>query len=139
VDRQTIQSGISCHRRTVTYYDRKAEQDIEYTGIPLHLMLAFSDDPDFAPHKQDSSIISYNADAAREGYKVKITAADGFSITLDSRELHGNNDVILAMYKNGEPLPDREFPLIVVWDKDAEVVPDGIKAVRNITEIELIF
>lgn len=139
VDRQTIQSGISCHKSTVTYYDRKADQDFEYTGIPLHYMLAFSDDPDHAPHRQDSSIISYNAEAAREGYRVKITASDGFSITLDSRELHGNNDVILAMYMEGEPLPDREFPLVIVWDKDAEVVPAGIKAVRNITEIELIF
>ncbi|MFP4563634.1 MAG: molybdopterin-dependent oxidoreductase [Spirochaetia bacterium] len=139
VDRQTMQSGISCHKKTVTYFDRKAEEDIEYTGIPLHYLLAFSDDPRYAPHQQDSSIISYDAEAAEAGYKVKITAADGFSITLDSRELHRNNDVIIAMYRNGEPLPDREFPLIIVWDKDAETVPAGIKAVRNITEIELIF
>jgi hypothetical protein len=139
IDRQTMQAGISCHKTTVTYHDRKADEDIEYTGIPLYLLLAYSDDPDYAPHKQDSSIISYNKEAAEDGYKVSVVASDGFSITMDSREIHNNEDVIIAMYKNGEPLPDREWPLIIVWDKDAKVVPDGIKAVRNITEINLSF
>lgn len=139
LDRQTIQSGISCHTTTVTYFDRKAEVDEEYTGIPLHLLLAYADDPEYAPHHQDKSIISYNKEAAVKGYRVKISASDGFSITLNSADIHGNNDVIIAMFKNGEMLPERERPLIIVWDKDAEMVPDGIKPVRNITEIELLF
>lgn len=139
LDRQTIQSGVSCHKTTVTYYDRKADADEEYSGIPLHLLLAYADDPNYAPHHQDKSILSYNKEAAREGYGIKITAADGFSITLDSKEVHGNGDVIIALFKNGAPLPEQERPLIIVWDKDAETVPAGIKAVRNITEIELLF
>jgi hypothetical protein len=43
------------------------------------------------------------------------------------------------MYKEGEVLPEREWPLIIVWDEDAERVPDGIKPVRNIEKIELLF
>ena len=139
LDRQTMQSGVSCHKTTVTYFDRKAETDTEYTGVPLYLLLAYADDPDYAPHHQDKSIISYNEDAAKEGYQIKITASDGFSITLNSEEVHNNDDVIIAMYKNGGPLPERERPLVIAWDKAAEVVPDGIKSVRNITEIELLF
>ncbi len=139
LDRQTVQSGISCHKTTVTYFNRKAGQEETYTGIPLHLLLAYADDPQHAPHHQDKSIISYNEEAAKTGYAVKISAADGFSITLDSKEIHGNNDVIIAMFKNGGPLPERERPLIIVWDKEAETVPAGIKPVRNIIDIELIF
>jgi DMSO/TMAO reductase YedYZ molybdopterin-dependent catalytic subunit len=138
LERHTLQSGVSCHKRTVDF-SWKGEED-RYTGIPLYLLLAYSDDPQHAPHKQkDKSILSYKADAAKEGYTVKITAADGYSIELDSRELHENDDVIIAMYKNGEILPEREWPLIIVWDKNAETVPDGIKPVRNISSIELLF
>lgn len=140
LDRQTIQSGVSCHKKTVTYYDRKADKDESYTGIPLWLLLAYGDDPDHAPHHQtDKSILSYKEDVALAGYKVKVSAADGFSITLDSRELHENDDVIIATMKDGETLPEKEWPMVIVWDKDAEVVPEGIKAVRNIVSLELLF
>ncbi|MFP4180848.1 MAG: molybdopterin-dependent oxidoreductase [Spirochaetaceae bacterium] len=138
LERHTIQSGVSCHKQTVDF-SWKDEED-QYTGIPLHYLLAFSDDPQHAPHKQqDKSILAYKADEAESGYTVEITAADGYSIQLDSRELHQNDDVIIAMYKNGEVLPNREWPLILVWDKNAETVPEGIKPVRNIEAIELIF
>ena len=73
------------------------------------------------------------------GYDVTITAADGFSITLDAAELDMNQDVILAMYKEGEELPEREQPIIIVWDKEAKRVPEGIKPVRSIEEISLQF
>ena len=135
VDRQTMQSGVSCHRRTV-FFERKNTSG-EYTGIPLWRLLAFSDDPRFAPHKQDKSIRSYNDDAAALGYTVHIIAADGFTIELDSREIDKNEDVILAMYRDGEVLQDPEWPLVLVWDKDAALVPDGIKPVKQIVEIHL--
>ncbi len=138
LERHTMQSGVSCHERTVNFVWKDDRN--EYTGIPLYLLLAYSDDPDYAPHKQkDKSILAYDADAAVKGYTVKISASDGYAIELDSRQLHENDDVIIAMYKNGEILPDREWPLILVWDEGAKTVPDGIKPVRNITSIELIF
>jgi hypothetical protein len=138
LERHTLQSGVSCHSRTVTFAFRGSEA--QYTGIPLYLLLAYVDDHRYAPHKQkDKSITSYAAEAAQAGYTVRITAADGFSIDLNSRQLHRNDDVIIAMYKEGEVLPEREWPLIIVWDEDAERVPDGIKPVRNIEKIELLF
>ncbi len=139
LDRQTIQTGISCHKTIVNYYDRKKDTVIEYKGIPLWCLLACSDDSQYAPHKQDSSILSYNEEAAKAGYKVKIEASDGYSIVLDSKELNKNDDVIIAMYSKGKELDQKLWPLILVWDKDAEIVPGGIKAVRNLSKISLIF
>ena len=139
LDRQTLQSCVNCHRKSVTYHDRKDDEDFAYTGFPVWRILAYSDDPDYAPHKQDKSILSYSREAMNAGYDVTITAADGFSITLDAAELDMNQDVILAMYKEGEELPEREQPIIIVWDKEAKRVPEGIKPVRSIEEISLQF
>jgi hypothetical protein len=137
LDRQTMQSGVNCHRKTV-YFERKGTA-ANYTGIPLWRLLAYSDDPEFAPHKQDKSILSYDVRAAGAGYGVEITAADGFKITLDSKELDGNDDVILAMYREGEELDGDEWPLVLVWDRDAALVPEGIKPIRQVISIRLVF
>lgn len=139
LDRQTLQSCVNCHKKTVTYNDRKSGEDYAYTGFPVWRILGYSDDPDHAPHKQDSSILAYKKAAVLNGYDVEVTASDGFSITLDVQYLDANNDVILALYKEGEILPEREAPVILVWDKNAAVVPEGIKPVRNIEEISLHF
>lgn len=135
VDRSTLQSYLAFERRTVTF-SRRGETN-EYTGVPLYKILAFADDPDYVPHGQDSSIDPYNGEAAAEGYTIDIIASDGFTSTIDSREVHENDDVIIAMEKNGEPLPEREWPMIVVWDENAAVVPAGLRPVRNIVQIRI--
>jgi hypothetical protein len=138
LDRQTIQSGVSCHKRMVDF-ERKGTA-ARYTGVPLYLLLAYADDPQYAPHRQsDKSILSYRKEIAQAGYTVEIEAADGFVVSLDSREVDGNEDLILGMYKNGEELPPDEFPLILVWDKNAKTVPSGAKPIKQITTIRLIF
>jgi hypothetical protein len=136
LDRQTIQSCVSCHKASV-FFERKGTS-AHYTGFPLWRILAYSDDPDYAPHNQDSSIISYRKELAADGYGVELEASDGFKITVDSRELDGNNEVILGMYREEEELPAKEWPLVLVWDKDASVVPEGVKPIRQITSIRLI-
>lgn len=140
LDRSTLQAGISCsaHNTTVSYFNKKSGEYELYTGIPLYSVLAYIDDPDFIPHAQtDKTILSYNKAAAVKGYAVRITAADGYSIVLDSRELDENKDVILAMYQDDTELAEADWPLKLVWDYEAEVVPEGIKAVRNIVEITI--
>jgi len=142
LDRATVQSGINCsaHKRTVSYYNRKADAEETYTGMPLFFFLGYGDDEQYMPHKQtDKSILAYNPEKAAAGYSVRITASDGYAVTLDSRELHMNNDVILAMYQDGEELTGEDWPLKLVWDKDAERLPEGIKAVKAVERIELIF
>ncbi len=142
IDRTTLQSGVNCtaHKKVISYYNRKSDTVEHYTGMPLYYLLAFGDDPEYAPHKQtDKKILSYDAAAAERGYSVRVTAADGYSVTLDSRDLHENKDVIIAMYQDGKELSERDWPLKLVWDKDAERVPEGIKAIRNVVSIELLF
>lgn len=137
LDRPTIQSCVSCHKKEVIF-ERKGASGA-YTGFPLHLLLAYADDPKYAPHKQATGIPAYDAAAAKAGYKVEVVADDGYTITLDSRELDANDEVIVAMYKEGAGLSPDEFPLVLVWDKGATRLPAGIKNVKRIKSIRLVF
>ena len=137
LDRSTLESCTSCHRTTVTF-EKKGLVDT-YTGFPAWLALAYVDDPKYAPHKQDTSILTYDAAAAAAGYRVDFIAADGFTVSLDSRDLDHNDQVILAMYKNGAPLPEGEFPLVLVWDRDAKKIPAGIKNAKMLAKVTANF
>jgi hypothetical protein len=142
LDRTTLQAGINCtaHKTEVAYLNKKSGELEHYTGISLHALLAYGDDPLNAPHKQmDKSMLAYDQALAQKGYQVKIIAGDGYSITLDSRDIDGNDAVIIAMYQDGAELQGSDWPLKLVWDSNAERVPDGIKAVRNVVAIELVF
>ena len=137
MDRSTVQSCVSCHSKEVSF-ERKGISG-QYEGFPLQLLLAYADDPVYQPHKQDASIQAYDAAAAKAGYKVEVTAVDGYKIILDSRDLDANNEVILAMYKDGAGLDPSEFPLVLVWDKNIARLPEGIKNVKQIQSINLVF
>ena len=137
MDRSTVQSCVSCHTKEVSF-ERKGISG-QYVGFPLQLLLGYADDPTYQPHKQDASIQAYDAAAAKAGYKVEVVAVDGYKITLDSRDLDANNEVILAMYKDGSGLDPSEFPLVLVWDKNIARLPEGIKNVKQIQSINLVF
>ncbi len=137
LDRSTVQSCVSCHKKDVTF-ERKGISGV-YTGFPLQLLLAYADDPKYAPHKQATGILAYDAAAAKAGYKVEVVADDGYAITLDSRDLDANAEVIVAMYKDGAGLGPDEFPLVLVWDKNIARLPEGIKNVKRIKSIRLAF
>jgi hypothetical protein len=118
-DRQTMQSGVSVNKNKVTYYYQKKDQDIEYMGISLWRLL----------------------ERPSEYKAIEISAGDGFSVTLDNTQVEGNDDVIIAMYtgEDNSLLDEKDWPLRLVWDKEAALVPDGIKAVRNVKKITLIY
>jgi len=137
-----LQAGINCtaHKTDVAYLNKKSGELEHYTGIPLHALLAYGDDPLNAPHKQtDKAVLAYDQALAQKGYKVRIVAGDGYSITLDSRDIDGNDAVIIAMYQDDAELQGSDWPLKLVWDSEADRVPEGIKAVRNVIAIELLF
>ncbi len=137
LDRSTIQSCVSCHGKTVTF-ERKGVS-ASYTGFPAWLILGYVDDPKNAPHKQDKSIPAYESALARAGYLVDFVAADGFTVTLNAKEMDHNDDLIIAMYKNGANLGEDEFPLALVWDKNAALVPAGIKNVKMLKSVKAKF
>lgn len=137
LDRSTVQSCVSCHKKTVTF-EKKGEV-AEYTGFPLWLLMGYVDDPKYAPHKQDASIAPYSNEAANAGYAITMTAADGFKVTVNSRDITRNDDIIVAMYKNGEKLPDSEAPLTVVWDRAAKKLPEGIKNIKMLSSVGAVF
>ena len=133
----SLQSCVSCHRKEVAF-ERKGVQ-ANYVGFPLHLALAYADDAKYAPHKQATGILAYDAAAAKAGYKVEVVAEDGFTVVLDSRDLDANDQIIVAMYKEGKSLGSDEFPLVLVWDKGASRLPEGIKNVKRVKAIRLLF
>lgn len=112
VDRQTLQSCVSCHGVTVIV--DSVYSPMAYQGVPLYRMLAFSDDSLYAPHHQDSAILSYRSDLARTGYSVEVEDAGGKTLTVDSSTLDQNDDIILALYRDGKPLLEKEAPLVLV-------------------------
>lgn len=137
LDRSTVQSCVSCHTQTVTF-EKKGEV-AEYTGFPLWLLMGYVDDAKYAPHKQDATIAAYSNEAANAGYAITMTAADGFKITLNSKDITHNDDIIVALYKNGEKLPDSEAPLTVVWDRAAKKIPEGIKNIKMLASVGAVF
>ena len=136
LNRQDLMSGLSCHGVKVRYKEKDGVVH-EYYGIPLWRFLAYSDDPKYAPHKQDPSIPSYNEKFASEGYRIVVIAKDGFRITLDSRYLNKNDNVILAMFKDGKELSGDEWPLTLVWNMDSGKIP-GMKKVKGVEIVRII-
>ena len=83
---------------------------------------------------------NFNDALAAEGYSVKVTAGDGYSINFESTDIARSNDYIVANTLNGEPLPLYKpnstklcFPLQMI----GPAVSSG-KLVGNIKSIELV-
>jgi hypothetical protein len=75
----------------------------------------------------------FNDDLARDGYDVRIVAADGASTTLNSTLLWRNDRIILAYLVDGEILPEGEGPLRVVGQGLS-----GKQMVKQVASIELL-
>ncbi|MDX9898976.1 MAG: molybdopterin-dependent oxidoreductase [Spirochaetia bacterium] len=133
LDRSTVQSCVGCHKKSVTF-EKKGEV-AEYTGFPLWLLLGYIDDPLYAPHKQDASIAAYNDSAANAGYMIDLSAADGYKVSVSSKDITRNSDIIVAMYKDGDKLPDSEAPLIIVWDRSLGTIPEGLKNIKMLASV----
>jgi DMSO/TMAO reductase YedYZ molybdopterin-dependent catalytic subunit len=97
-----------------------------WTGIPVWLLLGRVDD------ENSHGAGAFNTELAEEGYQVEFIASDGYSVTLNSTQLMGNNDIILAYLVDGEPLPEDKMPL--------RLVGEGLRTgqmVYNLIEIKL--
>jgi DMSO/TMAO reductase YedYZ molybdopterin-dependent catalytic subunit len=79
-----------------------------WEGIPLYLVAGLVDD------KNKHGAKAYNTALARKGYDVLIETADGKVVTIDSRDIAGKDDVVLAGKVDGGELQDEYFPLRLV-------------------------
>jgi hypothetical protein len=126
IDSGTFESGAAPGCHGVSWTDEKGRT---WSGIPLWLLVGWVDDE--IKHGDDGS---FNDALADSGYEIKVTASDGYSLTLNSADVKRNDDIIVANELNGMPLPEKCWPLRLVG-------PNLSKQdwVDGIAEIELIF
>jgi len=124
MDRATLESGVACHGENWT----DSTTGITWTGIPLWYLVGAIDDQN--AHEDNA----FNRTLADLGYTVRIIAADGYFLDLNSSFVKLNNDVLLANLENGTVLETKYWPLRLVG---AEVAKGQM--IRNVVEIQLIF
>ncbi len=135
VTKTYFEQGLACPSsgHMVSYTDGEGSV---WSGVPLWLLVAMvDDDPDSGPDH-----FNFNDALAVEGYSVKVTAGDGYSINFESADIARNNDYIVANTLDGTALPLLKpnstklcFPLQMI----GPAVSSG-QLVGNITSIELV-
>jgi DMSO/TMAO reductase YedYZ molybdopterin-dependent catalytic subunit len=105
MDRATFESGASPNCHGLTWKDDKAQ---EWVGIPLYLLVGRVDDD--IKHEGPA----FNDEAAAAGYTVDVVASDGYTVSFDSARIARNKNMLVAHLVNGNPLPDKYFPLRLV-------------------------
>ena len=92
-----------------------------WEGIPLYLVAGLVDD------QKRHGAGAYNAALARKGYDIVIETTTGKVVTIDSRDIAGKQDIVLAGKVDGGELPDEYFPLRLVGPGLSEAqMPGGI-------------
>ena len=105
MDRATFESGAAPNCHTASWTDEKAQQ---WVGIPLWLMVGRVDDT--IAHEGPG----YNDGLADMGYTIDVVASDGYTVSFDSARVKRNDNIIVAYLVNGNPLPDKYYPLRMV-------------------------
>lgn len=105
VDRASFQSCASpdCHGATW-----KDENGQTWAGVPLWLLVGQVDDA------SSHGTGAFNDALAAAGYKVDLVGADGTTITLDSKSIQRDGNIIVAFLVNDAELPDKYYPLRLV-------------------------
>lgn len=129
VDRGSFESCATTKCHQATWQDDHSQV---WTGVPLYLMLGEVDDE----IKHDDN--AYNKDLAAAGYTIDIIAADGYTVTLDSKKVDGNKEILVAYTMNDNPLTDKDFPLKLVGAglEKKEMVGGIAKIVLHIDAIQ---
>lgn len=132
-DRATFESSVMCpntpHPGVSWETMDKEGNKIVYEGMPLWVMISMMDGGD-----SPDGHYAFNDELAAKGYKVRIVSKDGFSAELDSKLIARNNDVFLAICKNGAPLTEKEAPLVLA----GSALPSKKYMVKQIVSIQLI-
>jgi len=132
IDRATFESAATCpdtnHPASTWEYTDKEGQTHTYEGIPLWVLVSMVDGAD----PQDGHY-RFNDDLARTGYTIKVLSRDGFSAELESQLVARNSKIMAAYKKDGDYLPEGEFPLVLA----GEDLPSSKHMVKQIDKIQL--
>jgi len=138
--RWDLESAVACPCRAQAVTSTHKGATHSYIGLPLWRLLAYVDDersPEGFGVKYDNA--AFNWEKAQGGYLVEIRGKDGFSQTIPSSFLAGNDQFILALKVDGRFLSEEEGGhLFFVWDDGAEA-PVNLKRVKWVTEIVIHF
>lgn len=98
-------SAPGCHGATWSDDENRL-----WEGIPLWVLAGRIDDDN--PHSKEAQ--AFNDAVANAGYEVEVIAADGYSKTFSSIDIKRNDDYIVSFRRDGEALPDNQWPLRLV-------------------------
>jgi len=92
-----------------------------WEGVPLYLVAGMVDDR----KRHDAG--AYDARLAKQGYDIQIETNGGEVVTIDSRDIAGDDSIVLSSKVDGGELPDEYFPLRLVGPGlSAAQMPGGI-------------
>ncbi|MDR9787918.1 MAG: hypothetical protein RJR37_11855 [Peptococcaceae bacterium MAG4] len=129
VSKTYFEQGLACQfgaNHKAAYTDSEGQV---WEGMPLWFLVGFVDDAD------QHSYNAFNDELASAGYQVVITSADGYSVTIDSRDIIRNKNYIVANTLNGVLIPesDDNWPLRLVGS-----AVSGEKSISKIVSIKLV-
>jgi DMSO/TMAO reductase YedYZ molybdopterin-dependent catalytic subunit len=126
IDQATFESGaaIGCHGEPW-----KDDQGQSWDGIPLWYLVGRVDDVKDT-HKGDA----FSDELADQGYEVQVIASDGYTVKFTSKEVKRNDKIIVAYKLDGNPLPEKSWPLKLVGG-----AVEKQRQVGKITTIKLVF
>ncbi len=100
IDRASFESCSGCHPASWT--DDKGQV---WSGTELWRLMGYADDA--VKHEG----FSYDVKKAKAGYDVKLIAADGYEVVVNSNDADRNHEWVVAMLVDGVPLDEKNFPL----------------------------
>ncbi len=105
VDRSAFESCVNCHE--ASWED---DQGQLWKGTPVWRLMGYADDA--IKHEG----LCYVNELAKDGYAMQFVASDGYTVELSSVDAHRNENWVVANTVDGNPLPEKYFPLRLVGE-----------------------
>jgi hypothetical protein len=105
IDRSSYESCVNCHE--ASWEDDKGQV---WKGTPLWRLMGYADDA--IKHEG----LCYVDELAEAGYAIELVASDGYTVELSSIDANRNENWVVANTVDGNPLPEKYFPLRLVGE-----------------------
>jgi DMSO/TMAO reductase YedYZ molybdopterin-dependent catalytic subunit len=128
ITRDSYQScgSPSCHG--TSWQDQNGQN---WVGVPLWLLVGEVDDNN--SHEGNA----YNDALSDAGYNVDVVGSDGYTITLNSKLIKRNNDILVAFTVNDAELPEQYYPLRLVGSglQNSQMVGQITRIIVNVPTV----